>query len=100
MHQLTNHNLLNIPDMTKGGEQCKSSSSYDLSEVKDSHYIPMPPLDLFDGKAHVEPNLHAGFRRQNLMRNKDFYANEEDSVCHHPSNVVDWFCKDCNSYVP
>ena len=98
--QLTAHNLLKVPDAAKPHEQCKSSSSCDISEVKDSHYVPMPPLDLFDGKAHVEPNLHPGFRRQNLMRNKDFLMNEEDQVCQHTANVVDWFCKDCNAFVP
>ena len=68
-------------------------------EENKNHYVPLPPLDLFDGKANVEPTLHAGFRRPTLIMKKDFAFDADDANCHH-ENVCDWYCKDCQAQMP
>lgn len=44
-------------------------------------FIPLPPLDLFDGKANLEPNLHAGFRRPTVILKKDFMVEDTGEQC-------------------
>ena len=47
------------------------SQKIDTTAKKTDLYVPLPPLDLFDGVARNEPNLHAGFRRPTIVIRKD-----------------------------
>lgn len=55
--------------------------------------MPMPPLDLFDGKI-TEPQ--AGLLRKPTLQQKTLLA---DNACHHAQNVANWQCGDCNGNI-
>lgn len=53
------------------------------SEGETTTYLPLPPLDLFDGIGVEEANIHAAFRRKTYQFSQGFSAGNDDQTCKH-----------------
>jgi hypothetical protein len=69
-----------------------SSQTLSLASPKDRSFVPLPPLDLFDGKTNHDRGLPAGFRRPTMLAKNFTVLEEQEPVCAHENQlkIVDW----------
>ena len=60
-----------------------SSQTLSLASPIDKSFVPLPPLDLFDGKTNHDRGLPTGFRRPTMIAKKFTVFEEQEPNCAH-----------------